>query len=211
MNVSALSCVVVAAAALGGPACAFFPADASDAGEGEGEGEDEGEGDGCPPALPPGWGCVDDVLVCLSPTVDGFCRTDEDTAACVNGPVCLTACGGDQVSPECVEAEPGGPRSARCPIDSVADTTCECASRCDCEPGEVCVENRCGPPPERCLSADECPRGPIGDVDLCAYFACNGFTDTCFAPQPTVCAVDDDCAFACLTPPCVCLGGACEP
>lgn len=196
-----------------GAGCAFFPlgddGDGDDDDDAAGEGEGEGEA-GCG-IVPIDYDCVEGALVCRDVAPDGRCRVTEDEA-CVDGPTCLTACGGASVDAECVENAPGIGREARCPADSVAVDTCACATKCDCEPGLICSENLCALPPASCGGSGDCPRGPDGDLDRCEYFACNGFIDRCFAPNPLVCVDDDDCAGACLSSSCVCsAAGDCLP
>ncbi len=166
--------------------------------EGEGEeGEGEGEGEGCPVALPPDYRCVDGVVVCAAPADDGLCRIFVDDNCPLRA--CVRSCGGETVPSECVEAEPGAPRSARCPSDSVDVASCECTSKCDCDVGEVCVDNVCAAPPAQCNTSSDCPRGPVGaEGDLCEAFACNGFNDRCVTNERFACEGDADCAPTCL-------------
>jgi len=150
--------------------------------------------------VPAGWRCENGTLLCNAPLADQRCDVSgvlADGEVCDDDAVvCRTNCGGDEVSPHCVEDEPGVGRRFGCPDGSVDDSTCACTSKCDCAPGEVCGPAGCAPAPAFCSSGADCPRGPVTPTDQCEAFQCNGFTDQCFDPDPAsrLCTDDSQCA-----------------
>lgn len=73
----------------------------------------------------------------------------------------------------------------------------ECTSKCDCAAGQLCKDELCVPATsDACAGSDDCPRGPKTPTDKCEAYACNGFTDTCFDPNPSsnLCTQPGDCA-----------------
>ena len=91
----------------------------------------------------------------------------------------------------------------------------QCATRCDCDPGEVCNGGVCQQPSGGpCATGDDCPRGPKSPVDNCNAVACNGVSDTCFELSPQPCAATADCVgrFGCTgSVSCSCNNTACVP
>jgi hypothetical protein len=141
--------------------------------------------------------------------------------------VCLTICSGvDEVCPRGFFCDAAGVCDIGCrpgPGECAADELCvqgecrassgqQCATKCDCQPGEVCTGGACLPAGNSCDTAADCPRGPADD---CEAFSCNGFTDTCFDPSPTPCTAAVDCVGrpGCTGgAACTCTGnGACVP
>ena len=171
--------------------------------------------------VPAGWRCENGNLLCNAPLADRRCDVSgvlADDEVCDDDPVvCRTNCGGDDVSPHCVEDEPGVGRRFGCPDGTVDASTCGCTSKCDCAPGEVCGPGGCAPAPAFCLGADDCPRGPVTPTDQCEAFQCNGFNDQCFDPDPAsrLCTDDSQCVgrpgcIAGVTCTCT-VSGACVP
>lgn len=108
--------------------------------------------------------CPDPSTFCDAAT--GYCAPGcRDSSTCGDGTVCSAGA--------CIESQ-------------------GCATKCDCATGQVCVAGSCQAPPPTCTGPQDCGRGPT-NPDECEDYACNGFTQQCFDPDPTPCAVNADC------------------
>ena len=114
--------------------------------------------------------CADDTICAAGEycSDSGYCeRGCRDSSTCDPGEVCTAG--------NCIPAE----------------NAASCGSKCDCEAGQVCTDGLCVAPPESCNSSEQCGRGPD---DNCEAYSCNGFTNTCFYPNPPPCEDESDCA-----------------
>ena len=108
--------------------------------------------------------CTDPSTFCDA--ASGYCAVGcRDSSTCGDGTVCSAG--------NCIESQ-------------------GCATKCDCVAGQVCVGGACQAPPATCTGPQDCPRGPT-EPEECEDYACNGFTQQCFDPDPTPCAVNADC------------------
>lgn len=122
--------------------------------------------------------------------------------------VCLIICNGvDEVCPAGFFCDRNGtcdigcrPGPGQCPDGQLCQNgTCsagggeDCATKCDCQPGEICSAGQCVPAGATCVDGADCPRGPLLPTDDCEAFSCNAFTDQCFDPTPTPCTASTEC------------------
>ncbi|MDP2342313.1 MAG: hypothetical protein Q8O67_15265 [Deltaproteobacteria bacterium] len=121
--------------------------------------------------------------------------------------VCLTICNGvDEACPDPAQfcdangTCAAGCRDSRscpgqlCVAGVCQDGSSECASKCDCDPGEICnPDGQCVAAGTTCATGADCPRGPRTPADDCEAFSCNGFSDQCFDPSPTPCTQAAEC------------------
>lgn len=109
-------------------------------------------------------GCPDPATFC--DVIAGYCAAGcRDSSTCEGGTVCSAG--------SCIQSQ-------------------GCATKCDCAVGQVCVGGACQAPPATCAGPQDCGRGPTSPDD-CEDYACNGFTQQCFDPDPTPCATNADC------------------
>jgi hypothetical protein len=73
---------------------------------------------------------------------------------------------GPELSPCFDDEQCGADRFCRAGFCSDA----QCRNKGECASSEICLDERCAPPPERCAGPDDCPGTQL----------CDGFSDLCF-------------------------------
>lgn len=164
---------------------------------------------GCPRPLDAGVdaGPVDSPFVTCSDVSEcpGFVQDATTQVVRCDG-VCLTICNGaDEACPALQFCDANGTCAVGCRESSECgdqlcvagtcqDGSSQCATKCDCQVGEVCnVDGQCVAAGVSCNASADCPRGPVGPADDCEAFTCSGFTHLCSDPTPTPCALSADC------------------